>query len=269
MSHEHGAAVGPGLVELLVAAGVLAAAVGYLRAVRSTRERAAWPVRRTLSWLAGLGCVAAALVGPLAAAAHASFTAHAAAHVLLGMLGPLMLVLGAPVTLALRALPLERARLLSRVLRSPVVRVVGHPVVAGALNAGGLWLLYRSDLFALMHEHPPVHAAVHAHVFLAGYLFTAALVGVDPQPHRASLRVRSVVLVAFIALHSILAKQLYAFPPTGVGSIDGQVGAQVMYYAGDVVDVTLIVLLLAGWYRSTRPRLAFPVTAGTHLRPEP
>lgn len=65
---------------------------------------------------------------------------------------------------------------------------------------------------------------------------------------------RGAVLVAFIAAHSVLAKWLYAHPPAGVDVADGRVGAQFMYYGGDVVDVIIIVLLLTGWYNSTDPR---------------
>lgn len=91
------------------------------------------------------------LLRPVASAAHSSFTAHMLGHLLLGMIAPLMLVHSAPVTLALRALPVQAARVLSRVLRSPGARVLTHPVVAGMLNAGGLWLIYATDLFQVMH----------------------------------------------------------------------------------------------------------------------
>ncbi|GAA3511357.1 hypothetical protein GCM10022262_39420 [Georgenia daeguensis] len=136
------------------------------------------------------------------------------------------------------------------------MRAVTHPAVAATLNAGGLWLLYTTDLYHQMHGSALVHAAVHTHVFLAGYVFTASILSVDPDPHRAPLTVRAAVLVTFIAAHSVLAKWLYAHPPAGVDSADAEAGAQLMYYAGDAVDVTLIVLLLAGWYTAARPREA-------------
>jgi putative membrane protein len=245
-----GWALADGVVILLLAA----AAIGYAVALRASRGRSRWPVRRTLSWYAGLGCLGAALLGPVAEAAHASFTAHMLGHLLLGMTAPLLLVLAAPVTLALRALPVTAARSLARLLRGRYVRVITHPVVAAVLNAGGLWILYTTQLYPLMHGSVLLHSLVHVHVFLAGYLFTAVLVGPDPDPHRASLPVRSAVLIAFIAAHSVLAKWLYAHPPAGVGEADAHAGAQLMYYGGDAVDVVLIVLLFSGWYAATRPR---------------
>ncbi|WP_454051135.1 cytochrome c oxidase assembly protein [Cellulomonas sp. Marseille-Q8402] len=250
------------LLDVAVALALVGAAAGYVAALVLARSRTPWPVRRTVLWLLGLACVGAALLGPLATAARTSFTAHAAGHLLLGMLGPLLLVLGAPVTLALRALPVTGARSLVRLLRAPPVRVVTHPVVAGTLDAGGLWLLYGTDLFARMHASPALHGLVHLHVLVAGYLFTASVVGRDPDPHRASVQLRSAALIVFIAAHAVLAKWLYAHPPAGADQADARVGAQLMYYGGDAVDVTLVVLLLAGWYAATRPRPAGLAASG-------
>ena len=253
MTHQH--AAGPwSLLATAVVLVLVVAAAGYAAALWVTRHRSPWPTRRTALWYAGLLCAGAALLGPVAEAARASFTAHMLGHVLLGMLAPLLLVLGAPVTLALRALPPARARTLTRLLRQPAVRTVTHPVVAAALNAGGLWLLYTTDLYHHVHTSALVHAAVHVHVVLAGYVFTASIAGVDPDPHRAPVAVRAAVLVTFMAAHSVLAKWLYVHPPAGVAVADAQAGAQLMYYAGDAVDVTLIVLLLACWYTAARPR---------------
>lgn len=242
------------LFDGLVILALAVAAVGYTAALRASSGRARWPMMRTASWYAGLICAGAALIGPLAKAAHTSFSAHMVGHLLLGMVAPLLLVLAAPVTLALRALPVATARALTRFLRTPYVRVITHPVVAAVLNAGGLWVLYTTDLYPAMHGSVLLHALVHAHIFLAGYLFTASLVGIDPDPHRASMAVRCVVVIGFVAAHSALAKWLYAHPPAGVGAADGRVGAQLMYYGGDVVDVAIIVLLFSGWYATTRPR---------------
>jgi len=254
--HAHTAGTSPW--DALLVLALLAAAAGYALALWRNRHRSPWPVHRTVLWYAGLACAAAATSGPLAAAAATSFTAHMAGHVLLGMLAPLLLVLAAPVALVLRALPVAQARSFGRVLGGTPVRVLAHPVIALVLDAGGLWLLYGTDLFHLAHRSSAVGFAVHAHVLLAGCLLTAALVAPPPRHHLASLRVRVVVLGVFVAVHSALAKWLYAHPPTGVAPQDGRTGAQLMYYAGDVVDVALMVLLVAGWYSATRPRPVVP-----------
>lgn len=263
MDHDHSnghsmapvqEAFGWAVFDALVVLALAAAAASYAVALWAARNRSPWPGHRTVCWYAGLGCAGAGLIGPIATAAHTSFTAHMAGHLLLGMIAPLLLVLAAPITLVLRALPVTAARSLTRVLRSPVVRVLTHPVAAAVLNAGGLWLLYTTELYQLMHTSVLLHGLVHTHIVVAGYLFTASLVGMDPDPHRASILVRSMVLIVFIAAHSILAKWLYAHPPAGVEAAEAQAGAQLMYYGGDVVDIILIVLLFTGWYTTTGPR---------------
>jgi len=253
MGDHHTGAATP---DLLAAVGPLLAVLGiaaYLGLVAASRVPG-WPRHRTVCWVLGSLAGAAAVTGPLAAAAQHSFPAHMAAHVLLGMLAPLLLVLAAPVTVLLRALPVPAARQISRVLASAPVAVLTEPVVAAVLSVGGLWLLYTTGLYAATHVRPELHLAMHAHVFLAGYLFAVAIVGIDPMPHRRSYLHRSVVLVADVAGHDILAKFLYAHPPAGVSGPVAETGAMVMYYAGDAVELALIVLLCARWYHAARPR---------------
>ena len=249
--HDH-AAVPLALVPVVWVAAALAAAV-YLGAIRSSRRRGRWPFPRTAEWLSGVA-VAAGAVHLALPPVGAGFVGHMASHLLLGMLAPLLLVLAAPGTLALRSLPVVPARRLSGVLRSGPVRVLTHPIPAAVLNVGGLWLLYATPLYGAMHANPLLLAAVHAHVFAAGYLFTFSIAGPDPAPHRPALAVRAVVLLAAIAGHSVLAKYLYAHPPGGVSAADATTGSQLMYYGGDAIELCLIVALGAAWYRSTRPR---------------
>lgn len=165
--------------------------------------------------------------------------AHAAGHLLVGMVAPLLLVTAAPVTLALRALPWERARALGRLLASRPVAVVSHPAVAALLDVGGLWLMYRTDV---LDGVPP--ALVHLHVLLAGYLFAFSLVGADPAPHRPGLGVRAGVLVAAVAAHDVLAKLVYAGGAEQAGLL--------LHYGGTPVHVALLVLLGREWARRER-----------------
>lgn len=241
------------LAGVVIGGGLLLFLVLYAVAVRAGRRRGrTWSDLRTLSAAAGAvaGVVA---VGPLGVLGHHDFMAHMGGHLLLGMLAPLLLVLSAPVTVALRGLPVGAARRLSRVLSTPYVRVVSHPVVAGLLNIGGLWLLYTTPLHAWMHASAVGHLVVHLHVLLAGWVFTAAVLQVDPAPHPHGHPLRAGVLVAFLALHAILSKHIYAHPPAGVGTAEAQAWAQLMYYGGDWIDLVLIAVFCLDWYRRTAP----------------
>lgn len=252
MNHHHGPDVDV-LAVLGLVIGVLAVAAYVVLVVRTRGRGRAWPFARTVSWVAGCLLATAAVAGPLREAAAKSWPAHMTGHVLLGMLAPLLLVLGAPVTLALRALPAASARRLVRLLRSRPLRFLTEPSVAAVLDVGGLWLVYGTPLLDVAHAHPAVEVLVHAHVLLAGYLFTAVLVGPDPLPHRRGTRHLLAVLVLALAAHDVLAKHLYA-TAGGPDPLDEQRGALVMYYGGDAVDLALVVLVCARWYRRTRPR---------------
>jgi putative membrane protein len=216
---------------------------GYVLAARRTT----WPSLRTLSWLLGLAVVAVALTGP-SASAHGDLRAHMAGHLLVGMVAPVLLVLARPVTLALRTLPRPAARALAGVLRSTPVRVLTDPFVATALNVGGLWLLYRTSLLGAVLHDPGLHLLVSVHVLLTGWLATAAVLAVEPAPHRRSAAVRAGALAAGMAVHDVLAKTLYADPPAGV--LDAAAGARLVYDGGTVVHVLVAALLWRQWYRS-------------------
>jgi putative membrane protein len=219
------------------------AAVLYLTAVR----RRPWPIHRTASWLAGVGCAIAALTGPLASA-HGDLRAHMAGHLLLGMVAPLFLALARPVTLLLRALPVAAARRVGRLLRTAPVRLLTDPLVATALNATGLWLLYRTGAFTAMLHSPSLHLLVSGHVLLTGWLATVGVLALEPTPHRRSVVARAGALAAGMAAHDVLATSLYATPPVGVGH--AAAGAQLMYHGGTVVDLAVAGLLWRQWYCS-------------------
>jgi putative membrane protein len=266
-AHGHGVDVD---VSLLLVVPLLVAAIAYVAAaeVERLRGRRSWPRWRTVSWVSGLAIIAATLVGPLAETAHRDGVAHMTAHLLAGMLAPLLLVAAAPVTLAFRSFAVVPARRLARLLGSTPIRIVTHPAVAAALAVGSLWLLYATPLAAAMRDVPLVHEFVIVHVVVAGYLFTASIVPVDPSPRRASFPLRLGVLVAAIAAHSILARHLFANAPAGWGPVEAERAGLVMYYGGDALELVLLVAFFAQWYRATGRRLptphAFPAP-GSHF----
>jgi putative membrane protein len=212
--------------------------------VRLRRRGDAWPVWRSLSFATGCAALAAPSPG-------SPFTAHMVEHLVMGMFAPLLLVSARPVTLLLRALPAGRfRRALLAVARSRPAAALVFPPVAAVLDVGGLWVLYRTGLFATAHEDPRLHALVHLHVFVAGVLFSAAICQLDPLRHRASLLLRASTLVAAGGAHAVLAKSLWAVPPPGTAfsPADLHAGAEVMYYGGDLAEIGLTVVIAVGWY---------------------
>ncbi|MYL49961.1 cytochrome c oxidase assembly protein [Halobacillus litoralis] len=212
-----------------------------------------WPAWRYVFWTIGVLCAGVAVIGPLADQARIDFRAHMMGHLLLGMLAPLLLVLAAPMTLLLRTLPVSAAKKISLFLRSYYVRLISHPITASILNIGGLWVLYTTDLYHIMHNSLWIHVLVHLHVFLAGYLFTMALIYIDPVAHRYSYLYRAIVFIIALAGHGILSKYLYASPPEGVSQNQAEAGSMLMYYGGDAIDAVLIFILCLQWYKAAQP----------------
>ncbi|MFL4952528.1 cytochrome c oxidase assembly protein [Streptomyces sp. MMS24-I31] len=268
--HDHsGSAVGLLGVGLTVV--VLAAAgVGHVLLTRRALNRNPAPGRsvlRSASFLGGLALLALALLPPLAPAAHTDFRAHMTQHLLVGMYAPLALVLSAPVTLLLRALPPPSARRVVMVVRSRYARSLVHPVVALALSTGSLALLYFTPLFSTAMRHPAGHWLLHVHFFASGCLFAHVIAGPDPAPGRPGVRARLVCLGVAVAVHALIAQAMYGGFFVDVRAPVGQVqqGAEIMYYGGDLAELLLAAALVATWRPERRTGTAAIRTApGTH-----
>jgi cytochrome c oxidase assembly factor CtaG/putative copper export protein len=191
---------------------VLAAAL-YATGVLTLRRRGDhWPVGRTVCWAAGLVVFAWATVGGLGRYSHVLFSAHMVAHMLLSMVVPIGLVLGAPVTLALRSLPGPRLpgelgprQLLLAVLHSRVAKVVMNPLVAFALFVGSLYGLYFTSLFPTLMRNHLGHVAMEFHFLAVGFLFFFVLVGIDPAPIRVPSIARIGLLFAAMPFHAFFS----------------------------------------------------------------
>lgn len=241
--------------DFILAAPFLIALFLYLFSVfHSNSCYKTWPFSRVVLFALGILCAVGSVSGPIAEGAHSNFALHMVGHLLLGMLSPLLISLSFPITLLLRTLPKKQARMLSAFLKSRFSRFFTHPVVATLLNVGGLWLLYTTNLYSMMHEHVLLHIFIHAHVFIAGYLFTISMIYFDPMSHRFSYLYRTIVLIFALAGHGILSKYIYAQPPNGVPVHEAELGGMIMYYGGDIIDALLIFLLCLQWFNSTKPR---------------
>ncbi|GGW99830.1 membrane protein [Streptomyces malachitofuscus] len=252
MHVHHGSAAGPGPAGLVIAVASLVAAVLYVSAaVRLRRRGDAWPWWRDVSFTAGGAGPAWAAVGPLP---DGPFTGHMVQHLIVGMTTPLLLVLARPLTLLLRTLApgAGRRRLLS-LAHSRGAGVLLFPPWAALLDVGGLWLLYRTEVFATSRHVPWLNALIHTHVLAAGLLFTFAVCLLDPVRRRYGLLVRGATLLAVGAAHAVLARSMYAVGPPGTDftAADLRTGAQVMYYGGDLVEAALATVLAGSWYAAT------------------
>ncbi len=241
---------------LPVAAASLLYALGTRRL--SARGRA-WPMHRSVLFGLGIVALVAGTQGPLAASDETSFSAHSGQHLLLGMLGPLLLALAAPLTLALQAGgPRTRARL-RRLLHSAAAGALANPLIGIALFGGTLFALYFTPLFALSLRNDAVHAAVHVHFFAAGAIFLWPVVAVDPVASRPPHPLRLLAVFLTLPLHTILGLAILSGdhllaagwygrargPASALA--DQRLGGGVLWAAGEVVGLACAGLVLHQW----------------------
>ena len=200
---------------LIIGLLILAVALYIKGVIVLTRRGDKWPVGRTLSFALGISAIDFATSGGLGVYAHFAFSWHMVSHMVLGMIAPIGIVLGAPITLALRTLPQSRdgqelgvRGLLIAALHSRYARVITNPVVALAIFDGSLFALYFTSLFGGMMQSHQGHLFMSVHFILAGILFFHVIVGVDPNPKKVPHIVRIVILFAAMSIHAFFSVAL-------------------------------------------------------------
>ncbi|NDI08436.1 MAG: hypothetical protein EBY82_06540 [Actinobacteria bacterium] len=200
---------------LIIGLLILAVALYIKGVVVLTRRGDKWSVGRTISFALGVSAIDFATSGGLGVYAHFAFSWHMVAHMVLGMIAPIGIVLGAPITLALRTLPQSRdgqergiRGLLISALHSKYAKVITNPVVALAIFDGSLFALYFTSLFSGMMQSHQGHLFMNIHFILAGILFFHVIVGVDPNPRKVPHLVRIVILFAAMSIHAFFSVAL-------------------------------------------------------------
>ena len=200
---------------LIIGLLILAVALYIKGVIVLTRRGDKWPVGRTISFALGISAIDFATSGGLGVYAHFAFSWHMVSHMVLGMIAPIGIVLGAPITLALRTLPQSRdgkelgvRGLLIAALHSRYARVITNPVVALAIFDGSLFALYFTSLFGGMMQSHQGHLFMSVHFILAGILFFHVIVGVDPNPKKVPHIVRIVILFAAMSIHAFFSVAL-------------------------------------------------------------
>ena len=200
---------------LMIGALITAVALYIRGVIILTRRGDKWPVGRTVAFALGISAIDYATSGGLGVYAKFSFEYHMIAHMLLGMVAPIGIVLGAPITLALRTLPQGRTSqergvrgTLIALLHSKPAAVFTNPVSALALFDGSLFVLYMTPLFGNLMQSHLGHLVMSVHFLLAGILFFHVIIGIDPNPRKVPHIVRIVILFAAMSIHAFFAVAL-------------------------------------------------------------
>ena len=258
--------------DLIFGTAAIVFAVLYLFGVRRLRRRGdAWPTGRIVAWLCGCAVLLFATSSGVGRYMPAMFSMHMAAHMLLSMLAPVLLVLGGPVTLALRALPAAgrtdppgpREWLLAA-LHSRVSKLLTNPIVATVLFVAGFYGLYFGGIFDAAAGSHGAHVAMNLHFLLSGYLFYWVVIGVDPTPRPIPPLGKLAMVFASLPLHAFFGVALMSSQTVLAGSFyeslklywhtdligDQRLGGGIAWAAGEIPLVVVLIALLVQWRRS-------------------
>jgi putative copper resistance protein D len=254
----------------------------YLFAVRRLARRGdRWPVLRAVSWVAGAVVLVFATSGGPGVYGRVLFSAHMLEHMTVSMVVPPLLVLGAPVTLALRTSTARRdgtrgwREWLLVIVHSRALKVLGHPLVAAAIFMSSLVVFYFSPLLVLAMKTHTGHVLMNLHFLLAGYLFASVLIGVDPGARRPAYPFRLLLLFATLSFHAFFGLALMSSTellaidhdggtggpaqsffqevgrPWGASPVaDQQTGGAIAWGVGDVPSLLLALGIAVAWSRS-------------------
>ena len=197
---------------LMLALLIFAVALYIKGVLILSRRGVKWPIGRTVAFAIGISAVDFATSGGLGVYSRFAFSNHMMAHMVLGMIAPIGIVLGAPITLALRTLPQGRNKeelgvrgAFIAILHSKLSRIYTNPVVALAIFDGSLFALYFTPLFGNLMQGHSGHFFMSLHFLLAGILFFQVLIGIDPMPNKIPHLVKIIIIFAAMSIHAFFS----------------------------------------------------------------
>jgi len=239
---------------LLMLVTVIAFGVWYLRAVRLLAAKGRkWSVKRSVSFLSGLVAIDIALQSPVAAFTADYFQAHVIQHLLLMVIAPPLLAMGAPMTLALQTSDRQTKVRLLGILNSRPFQVLTHPVP--------VWFLYYFSMFAFFltfalgfaMDHMWVMDLINLAFFFASTLFWWPIVGLDPIPHwQMSHGVRLTNLLIGVPVESFLALALLSnsHPAASMYSVAStHAGAGILWIGAELFTFLALIPVFVQWVR--------------------
>ncbi|HEY9373021.1 cytochrome c oxidase assembly protein [Streptomyces sp.] len=236
---------------------------------RLRRRGDSWSAGRTVSFVIGVLTIALVMCTKLNDYGMVMFSVHMVQHMVISMLSPILLLLGAPVTLALRALPVAGRgstgprELLLKLLHSRYMRVITHPAFTIPMFIASLYALYFSPLFDFLMGSTTGHIAMMVHFLMVGLVFFWPIMGVDPGPHRPGYVMRMLELFAGMPFHAFFGIALmmatepmvkaYANPPASLGIdalADQNAAGGIAWAFSEIPSVLVLIALVFQWYHS-------------------
>ncbi|MFF3623466.1 cytochrome c oxidase assembly protein [Streptomyces sp. NPDC002467] len=237
--------------------------------LRLRRRGDSWSTGRTIAFTVGVLTVVLVMCTKLNDYGMVMFSVHMVQHMVISMITPILLLLGAPMTLALRALP-PAARghkgpreLLLMLLHSRYMRIITHPAFTIPMFIASLYALYFTPIFDFLMESRTGHIAMMVHFLAVGIVFFWPIMGVDPGPQRPGYVMRMLELFAGMPFHAFFGIALmmasqpmiktYSNPPASLGIdplLDQQWGGGIAWAFSEIPSVLVLIALMYQWYHS-------------------
>ncbi|GGW57831.1 cytochrome c oxidase assembly protein [Streptomyces galilaeus] len=237
--------------------------------VRLRRRGDAWSAGRTVAFVVGVLTIMLVMCTRLNDYGMVMFSVHMVQHMVISMLSPILLLLGAPVTLALRALPTAGKgrkgprELLLMLLHSWYMRIVTHAAFTIPLFIASLYALYFTPIFDFLMGSGLGHAAMMVHFLAVGVVFFWPIMGVDPGPNRPGYLMRMLELFAGMPFHAFFGIALmmastpmvktFENPPASLGIdalADQNAAGGIAWAFSEIPSVLVLIALLFQWYGS-------------------
>ncbi|NGO11763.1 cytochrome c oxidase assembly protein [Streptomyces sp. HC44] len=238
--------------------------------VRLLRRGDKWPVGRIVAFVVGVLSVLLMMCTGLNDYGMVMFSVHMVQHMVISMLSPILILLGAPITLALRALPVASRRghkgpreLLLALLHSRFMQLISHPAFTIPLFIASLYALYFTPLFDFLMDSKTGHTVMMCHFLAVGLVFFWPIMGVDPGPNRPGYLMRMLELFAGMPFHAFFGIALmmasgpmvetYKNPPASLGIdalADQNAAGGIAWAFSEIPSVLVLLALLFQWYRS-------------------
>lgn len=255
--------------QILVCTAAIAGVGLYLAGVwRLVKRGDSWPVARTLLWCAGWAVAVFVTSSGMSKYSMVLFSVHMVQHMTLNMLVPILLVLAAPITLALRALKPASERgpreWITAILHSKVVGFLSRPLIALALYVFSLYVMYFTDLLEWAMRSHVGHLLMIGHFMAAGGLFFWVIIGPDPAPRRPPYAARVLLFFIAVVFHTIfglaimqttdvMAASWFAELGRDWGATpleDQKAGGGIAWAFGEIPSVIVLGALVWQWARS-------------------
>ncbi|OAI43787.1 hypothetical protein AYO38_10395 [bacterium SCGC AG-212-C10] len=237
-------------------------ALGVRRVARE-HPKSPFPRKRIIYFYSGIATLVIALMSPLASYDTQLFSVHMWQHMLIVMVAAPLLLLGTPITLALRAAtPQFRRSTLLPILHSRALRILSFPVLAWLLFTATMWATHFLPLYNASLEHVWLHRLEHFWFITAALFFWWQVIGVDPTPWRMPHPVRMLYVFLQMPQNSFLALAIYGsdtpiykhyatLPRTwGPGPLlDQQLAGITMWVFGDLLFLISCGFVAYGWVK--------------------